>query len=92
MFPFWLQVTQLERAMNVLVFVQFTTLLIFSAILAGLEQWWAVHNSSPAVWYLESVNKFPELPPGGLAWLIAVSGCWLADTVGAPFVNRIVKG
>jgi hypothetical protein len=66
------QVTQLERAMNVLVFVQFTALLVFSAVLAGLDQWWTSSNI-PAFWYLQTLNKWPELPPSGLGWFVAVS-------------------
>lgn len=65
------QVTQLERAMNVLVFVQFSALLVFSAVLAVLDQFWTTQNI-PAMWYLQSQNKWPELPPSGLGWLVAV--------------------
>lgn len=68
-----MQVTQLERAMNVLVFLQFGFLLLFSAVLAGLDQWWAVNNAYPKVWYLKSVNQYPELPPSVGAFFIAVS-------------------
>jgi hypothetical protein len=67
------QVTQLERAMNVLVFVQFSALLVFSAVLAGLDQFWTTANI-PGMWYLQSQNKWPELPPSGLGWLVAVGG------------------
>jgi len=58
--------------MNVLVFVQFSALLIFSAVLAGLDQMWTTQNI-PALWYLKSLNRWPELPPGGLGWLVSVS-------------------
>lgn len=67
-----LQITQLERAMNVLVFVQFSALLVFSAVLAGLDQFWT-RKYIPSYWYLQSLDRWPELPPGGLAWLVAVS-------------------
>jgi hypothetical protein len=66
------QVTQLERAMNVLVFVQFSALLVFSAVLAGLDQWWTISNSS-GLWYLPPINRWPELAPGGLGWFVSVS-------------------
>lgn len=65
--------TQLERVMNTLVTVQFSILLTFSAVLAGLDQWWAINHPESRVWYLESVNAYPELPPGGAAWVIMVS-------------------
>ena len=58
--------------MNVLVFVQFTALLVFSAVLAGLDQYWTKANI-PANWYLQSLNKWPELPAGPLGWLVSVS-------------------
>eukprot|EP00775_Hariotina_reticulata_P007204 gene7204-7418_t len=66
------KVTQLERAMNGLVFVQFSMLIVFCAVLAGLDHYWAV-NISPTSrnWYLKSVNAYPELPPGGPAWAVA---------------------
>lgn len=67
------QVTQLERGMNVLVFVQFSILLAFCAVLAGLDQWWTARHSAPAWWYLQSVNAYPDLPPGVAAWFVAVS-------------------
>ena len=57
--------------MNVLVFVQFSALLVFSAVLAGLDQYWTIKNI-PRNWYLQSLDRWPELPPGGLAWLVAV--------------------
>lgn len=66
-----LQVTQLERAMNVLVFVQFSALLVFSAVLAGLDQWWTIRNST-GNWYLPPINRWPELAPGGLGWFVSV--------------------
>lgn len=68
-----LQVTQLERNMNVLVFVQFTALVVFCAVLAGLDQWWAARHSAPSWWYLQSQNVYPELPPGVAAFFISVS-------------------
>lgn len=77
-----MQVTQLERAMNVLVFVQFTALLVFSAVLAGLDQYWTKANIS-AKWYLQSLDKWPELPPGPLGWLVSV-GAWLAACLCVP--------
>jgi hypothetical protein len=66
-------VTQLERNMNVLVFVQFTALVVFCAVLAGLDQWWALRHSAPSWWYLQSQNVYPELPPGISAFFISVS-------------------
>lgn len=75
-----LQVTQLERAMNVLVFVQFSLLVLFSAVLAVLDQVWTSGNI-PANWYLQSLNKWPELAPGGLGWLVSVSNSRLAMAV-----------
>jgi hypothetical protein len=74
------QVTQLERAMNVLVFVQFSALLVFSAVLAGLDQFWTTKNI-PGMWYLQSQNKWPELPPSGLGWLVAVGAAAWKDLV-----------
>jgi hypothetical protein len=66
-------VTQLERNMNVLVFVQFTALVVFCAVLAGLDQWWALRHSAPSWWYLQSQNVYPELPPGISAFFVSVS-------------------
>lgn len=74
-----LQVTQLERAMNVLVFVQFSALLVFSAVLAGLDQWWTIRNST-GKWYLPPINRWPELAPGSLGWFVSVR---LADRHGS---------
>uniref|UniRef100_A0A383WKY7 Phospholipid-transporting ATPase n=1 Tax=Tetradesmus obliquus TaxID=3088 RepID=A0A383WKY7_TETOB len=65
------KVTQLERNMNVLVFVQFTALVVFCAVLAGLDQWWAARHSAPSWWYLQSQNVYPELPPGVAAFFIS---------------------
>lgn len=68
-----IQVTQLERAMNGLVFVQFSMLIVFCAVLAGLDHYWAVkHSPTTRNWYLKSMNAYPELPPGGFAWAVAV--------------------
>lgn len=58
--------------MNVLVLVQFCILLVFCAVLAGLDQWWLVGHDATRVWYLESLNQYPDLPPGGLGWFISV--------------------
>jgi hypothetical protein len=73
-----LQVTQLERAMNVLVFVQFSALVIFSAVLAGLEQDWSLKHMPTEWWYLQYVNNFPanlEPSPGALGWFVQVGDC-----------------
>lgn len=58
--------------MNVLVFVQFSALLVFSAVLAGLDQWWTLSHKTD-LWYLPPINRWPELAPGGLGWFVSVS-------------------
>lgn len=58
--------------MNALVFVQFTALLVFAAVLAGLDQLWTVRNI-PASWYLQALNKWPEVPPSAFGWFVSVS-------------------
>ncbi|KAF8063036.1 ATP8B4 [Scenedesmus sp. PABB004] len=64
------KVTQLERSMNVLVFVMFSTLIAFSAALAGADQWWASTNAPRRLWYLRSTYRYPELPPGVASFFI----------------------
>jgi len=58
--------------MNGLVFVQFSMLIVFCAVLAGLDQYWAIMHSPSRNWCLMSVDRYPELPPGGPAWFITV--------------------
>jgi hypothetical protein len=66
------QVTQLEQAMNILVYIQFGTLVVVCAVLAGLDYWWNVRAHSSSLWYLPSLDQYPELPPGVAAYFISV--------------------
>lgn len=75
------QVTQLEVVMNKLVFIQVSILFVFSAVLAGLGQWWTANHRAPYWWYLLSLDKYPDLPPGGTGWLVEVSSHSAADAV-----------
>jgi hypothetical protein len=70
------KVTQLERHMNVLVLLQFGVLLALSAIMAGLDNWWQLrHPAGERYWYLLSIERYPELPPGVANFFVMVGAC-----------------
>jgi len=66
--------------MNILVIIQFATLFVMSALLAGLDQWWE-YRYSPTKgigfnnkWYLRTTGAYPEVLPSPLGWFIMVGG------------------
>ena len=65
------KVTRLERAMNVLVIVQFAVLFAMSAVCAGLDQWWELRNN----------------PTGAAALLLLSRACSTSSSLSrlAPF-------
>lgn len=67
------KVTQLEQAMNWLVILQFSVMLVLAIIIAALDQWWqgTVPGSG---WYLGETGSYPELPPSFVGWCISVRG------------------
>jgi hypothetical protein len=67
------QVTQLEQAMNILVFSQFGLLMLMCILMAALEYRWSVNHPPSRFWYLKRTERYPELPPGAGSFFVMVS-------------------
>eukprot|EP00877_Chromochloris_zofingiensis_P013907 jgi/Chrzof1/8770/Cz03g23250.t1 len=66
------KITQLEKHMNILVFIMFALLFAASCLLAGLNIAWEKSHLPAQAWYLTTNFNYPELYPNGFGWFIGV--------------------